>query len=626
MWHRSTAVGVALSLCLAWPVPARAREEPLVEKVRKAIKSGVGFLRDKQEAEGHWEVDTASVGKRGGWTSLAMLALLNSGIKPEDAMIQRGLKWLRGVEPEDTYVVGLQTMVFAAAGEKRDLLRIQRNVDWLIGAAVRDGGGNIKGWSYKKARAGQGAPDNSNTQYALLGLHEGHVAGAVIKRQVWKEILKFYTDSQNGDGSWGYSESMNEPRLTMTTAGLCGLIIAGMELNKGREEDNGDGTFKRCGEYDENPPVRKALDWIGTHLRIELNDQLRPIYYNLYGIERAGRLSGQRFLGRHDWYREGCEYLVNAERIREDGSWAAEGQLEGWPVISTSFALLFLSKGRTPVLISKMMHGPAQDWNNDRNDARHLVEFASKELFKRQPLAWQVFDARHALGENQDDLLNATSELLQSPIVYFNGHAAPQFGTGEEDLLKKYVNEGGFILGEACCGKEEFGKGFRRLMRNLFDEDLLQPLPADHPIWTAYYLLSPKDFPKDFKLYGIQQGCKTVVVFSPKDLSCYWESNRLNDPDSLKRFQLGANIIAYATGMELPKPRLTEVEVTADVGPQKVIRRGFLEVAQVRHDGDWAPAPRAMHNLMLYLHDKPRLDVVIPNPADLDREGIRPSN
>ncbi|HEV3263852.1 MAG TPA: prenyltransferase/squalene oxidase repeat-containing protein, partial [Gemmataceae bacterium] len=394
MWHTCIAFGVAWSLCLAWAVPAQARprEEPLVEKVQKAINSGVGFLRDQQRQNGDWEVNADSQTWHGGWTSLAMLALLNCGIKPHDPMIQRGLKWLRGVEAKDTYVVGLQTMVFAAAGETKDLGRIQRNVDWLIEAAVRDGGGDIKGWSYKKARPGR-EPDNSNTQYALLGLHEGHLAGAVIQRQVWKQLLKLYTDSQHPDGSWGYSDLRSQPSLTMTTAGLSGLIIAGMELNNGREQPNGNGTFKRCGVYDENPQVRKALDWIGDHFRLELKDPIRPIYYNLYGIERAGRLSGQRFLGRHDWYREGCEYLVNPERIREDGSWAADGQLDSWPVVSTSFALLFLSKGRTPVLISKLVHGPGEDWNNDRNDARHLVEFASKELFKRQPLAWQVFDA-----------------------------------------------------------------------------------------------------------------------------------------------------------------------------------------------------------------------------------------
>ena len=37
-----------------------------------------------------------------------------------------------------------------------------------------------------------------------------------------------------------------------------------------------------------------------------------PLYY-LYGVERAGRLSAQRFFGPHDWYREGAAYFVDGQ-------------------------------------------------------------------------------------------------------------------------------------------------------------------------------------------------------------------------------------------------------------------------------------------------------------------------
>ena len=46
----------------------------------------------------------------------------------------------------------------------------------------------------------------------------------------------------------------------------------------------------------------------------------QAIYYSLYGLERTGRLSGKRFLGDHDWYREGCDYLVRTQN-KEEGSW-----------------------------------------------------------------------------------------------------------------------------------------------------------------------------------------------------------------------------------------------------------------------------------------------------------------
>src|SRR4029077_10855314 len=132
-----------------------------------------------------------------------------------------------------------------------------------------------------------------------------------------------------------------------------------------------------------------------------------------------------------------------------------------WPVVCTSFSLLFLSKARTPILMTKVVHGPVADrgtdWNNDRNVLRHLVEYASENLFNkkrshRQPLGWQIFDGMRPLVRTDQDLNNLVGELLPSPIVYFNGHKAPQFTERDKELLRRYVENGGFILAEACCG------------------------------------------------------------------------------------------------------------------------------------------------------------------------------
>lgn len=621
------AVMVFGSCTLAAPAQPPARE-PLVDKVKNAIARGVQFLRDSQVVsadgkEGNWEIDAAiSNLAKGGETNLALLALLNAGVKPTDPLIQRGLNYTRKLELDNgstTYMVGLQTMVFAAAGFPEDKERIQRNVDWLIDARyLRDG--QLRGWSYTKRRS---EADNSNTQYALLGLHDGHMAGAKIDPAVWQSIREFYMRTQKLDanadlpGAWGYNPDRpekNESRLTMTTAGLCGLLIAGMELNDRRETLLPNGTAANCGVYQENRNVKAAVGWVSERFRIDLSRDSFPVtYYNLYGIERAGRLTGYRFFGRHDWYREGCEFLTDGKHQAADGSWAGgfRGQ-DGWPLVSTSFALLFLSKGRTPVLISKLAHGPGDDWNNDKNDARNLTAFISKELFKRQPLAWQVFDARRATADTAAERLEVARELLQSPIAYFNGHAGPVFEGKEIEILKNYVDQGGFILAEACCGRQAFDTGLQALVKNLFEEGALKKLDPMHPVWRSHYIINPNNF----ELYGVEMGCKTVLIYSKKDLSCTWEANTTED----EAFRLGANIVAYATGLEMPKPRLSEAEFIAAQDEPGRIPRGFLKVAQLRHEGDWQPAPHAMRNLMAYMRDKPRIDVA------LQTEEVHPNN
>ena len=114
-------------------------------------------------------------------------------------------------------------------------------------------------------------------------------------------------------------------------------------------------------------------------------------------------------------------------------------------------------------------------WNRKHHDARHLVDYASKTLFKSQPLAWQVFDPRHTNITDEKDFNEELSNLLQSPILYMNGHVEPKLEKRQIELLRRYVDEGGFIFAEACCGSPEFIKA-SGLMKEVFKDSQLVPM------------------------------------------------------------------------------------------------------------------------------------------------------
>jgi hypothetical protein len=605
--------------------PARG-EGPLVEKVNKAIQDGKGWLLGQQRPNGSWEISPGDVQHPGGATSLALLALLTAGQNPKSEAIQKGLRYLRTIESSHTYIVALQTMAYAQAGEAEDRERIQRNVRWLIDAQ------QDTGWSYTRA----GGTDNSNTQYAVLGLHAGIEAEIKFDgrtrdrlKQALERIRKYMQSSQVG-GGWAYNRSGGAPTITMTCAGLCNLMITGMDLEVSKQHMEG-GVIRDCGKYDENRPVAEALRVIGSHfpaeiqpgnIRRDLNGNWP--FYCLYGVERTGRLTGRRFFGGHDWYEIGCRYLVSIQKA--DGHWQGSNQ-DGTPVIGTSFALLFLAKGRTPVVLTKLAYGPRdyEGWNNKHNDARHLVEFASRELFKKMPLAWQIFDVRDGVkAETAAERRRLAGELLPSPIVYLNGHGDARIGDREREILREYIENGGFVLAEACCGAEAFHRRFEKLIDDILPGSELRPLPNDHPIWTASgkFLVTPN---RPFPLYGVQHGCKWVAIFSPRPLAYYWEANDDKTPKGRAAFQLAANIIAYATGLEPPRPRLTEVLIPRDDSKERV-RRGYLKVGQLRYTptggGDWRPAPKAMRNLMSEVR-KAGLDVLL-NTAEVypSRENV----
>src|SRR5439155_21259006 len=132
-------------------------------------------------------------------TALVTLALLNCGVKPEDPALARALEYLHRLPPRKTYVVALQNLVFLETRKEKYKPRIQENADWLVANAINKTRGRA-GWSYP----GNSVADNSNTQYALLGLYAAKQAGAKIDDDVWKAIQEYYNRHQRKQGTTGY--------------------------------------------------------------------------------------------------------------------------------------------------------------------------------------------------------------------------------------------------------------------------------------------------------------------------------------------------------------------------------------------------------------------------------------
>ena len=627
---KTSRYALAFLFVLGLAAPAAAAE-PLVQKVKDSIERAKRFLAEQENDKGNFEQGGGLhpellKARTGGPTALAVVALLNAGVPADDPLMQRCLKYLRKLQPKDAYTYGLQTMAFCLAGYKQDRVLVQRNLDWI--ARVHMPGG----WPYEAGdEMRRYGPDDSINQYVLLGLHEARLAGFAIDKRLVSAMRRHY--NSNSSGQWTYRRTARS-RLTMTTAGLCNLLITSEDVGAKRRLEK-DGVDPQCGKYDEDPVVQAALGYLGGAFPNDVQAsrdrrQFPNGFYCLYGIERAGRLTGQRFLfdsnrGGKDWYRIGCEYLVATQL--QNGSW--EGRLDDldrWPVVATSFALLFLSKGRTPVLISKLAHGAhkspdeiekdhlGEAWNRKRNDVRNVVEYVSREYFEEQlkeakirpPLAWQVFDPRNKDRKGAD----LAAELLQSPILYINGHTLTRvLGTETEEMLKEYINNGGFIFAEACCNSKDFDGEFRKLIKAVTGSDLA-PLGRIHPVWEAAgnkFHVSADDRLK-YPLEGIQQGCKTVVVYSPRALAGDWENNDTKSPEGKAAFHIAANVIAYATGGELPVPRLSTIELVRESKAPKP-PPGYFQVAQLVFSKKGMPlAPKAMPTLMAEVA-RHRLDV-----------------
>ncbi len=608
-WHR-VAVFVACCAILAGArqtvaVAQLAERQPLTaERVRKAIDNGVNYLkRSQDDARGAWPELSYP---KGGITALATLALLNSGVQPADASIREAIEYLDRIDVKNAsvYSVSLMTMVYCAAVPDTRRARIRECVDFLVEAQIKRRG-NIGGWSYRLNDGGGG--DSSNTQFALLALHEAALVGIEIDPEVWLRSRDYWNisrDRQTGGYRYSASRTVAEPTGSMTCAGISSVVIIDENLPQTVRLER--GRVQCCGDDDRLEEIEAATEWLAARFQVRRNPsqaggspfQSDYLYY-LYGMERAARLTGQRYFGKHDWYREGAAHLTDDGVQSANGSWRniQSSHGEASREIATSFALLFLAKGKRPVVIGKYRHTDDFDWDRHRRGVHYLTR-RLETLWETQ-LNWQTVEGRVATAD----------DLLESPVLFLSGRDGLRMNQSQKETLRRYVEYGGFIFAEACqgdgCGENvAFDADFRQLMAELFPESQLQLLDAAHPVFSAQYPLSVNP---DRPLYGLQSSCRTSVVYCPRNLTGLWQYNRpvtletLPDTPNGPRqqieycVQLGCNVVAYATGREV-KDKLDRPG-TIDDGDFGLGTRTVL-IPKLSHGGGADDAPNAWQNIV----------------------------
>ncbi|MFO1092050.1 MAG: DUF4159 domain-containing protein [Planctomycetaceae bacterium] len=408
-----------------------------------------------------------------------------------------------------------------------------------------------------------------------------------------------YTDGRGFGGSG-----------SMTTAGISSLTITSGFVRSLKGE-TADGDIDCCGTNSTDEDVRLAIDagnrWLAQRFTVGTNPGgPNNLLYYLYGLERAGRLTGTRFYGDHDWYRQGARFLHDTQNIRF-GSWPDD---RGDEVVGTSLALLFLSKGLSPVLVNKLKFGPrdvidrepdSSYWNQHPRDVSNLCDYISGRAKWPRLVTWQVLDLKVATQTE------GVSALLQAPVQYLSGRQnLDHIDDDEVALLRDYLAQGGFLFAVQACDSADFDEGFRRLVTRLYPDgdQQLRKLPPTHDIYRSEFLLN-EGAPE---LWGVDVGCRTAIVYAPFDHACRWDHWMKHDPPRrhtavrtqiMKSMQLATNVLAYATGRELAD-RLDRPEAIG-LETEDALNRGKTVIARLRHTGGFDTAPHALQHARLAL-------------------------
>ena len=337
-----------------------------------------------------------------------------------------------------------------------------------------------------------------------------------------------------------------------------------------------------------NQWIERGLNWMDRNIVDALH---RGDLYTMYGIERIGTASGRRFFGKVDWYLMGADFIV-----KHQGPDGGFGSGPG-AIANTSFALLFLSRGRAPVIMNKLEYttdkaakGVTDVWNERPRDIANLARWLGRQ--EERFFNWQVVN-----------LKVSPDELHDAPILYITGSQPLDFKQEEVDKLRAFVEQGGLILGNSDCNHEPFSKSFKELGQKLFPKYEFRRCSPNDLIYREQY----KQWRMKPQVDELSNGVRKLMVLIPdSDPSRAWQtrSDRTKEP----MYQLGANIYLYALDKKIEnagfKGSSYIVKSNSAVQPTATVKVARLDL------GDNAnPEPGGWPRLAAVMHNQYKVDV-----------------
>jgi hypothetical protein len=262
-----------------------------------------------------------------------------------------------------------------------------------------------------------GVGDNSNTQFAILGLWVAGRHGVPVRKAV-ERIEKRFRVTQNADGGWSYAPMLgrggDHSTASMTCAGLLALAVSHGAVNQAvLRTDPKTPPNKLPRDPGRDPAVKAALIALGTAIGHPVNPKtvgrgglagIHKGFYFLWSVERVAVAYSLPTIGNKDWYTWGAQLLLASQGA--DGSWGGERGGD----IDTCFALLFLRRANLARDLSHSLTGM-----KDPGEVKLTAGGVGGEGLAQKGLVSGLVlkDAKDEKDDN--DATRLTRELLRAP-------------------------------------------------------------------------------------------------------------------------------------------------------------------------------------------------------------------
>ena len=115
----------------------------------------------------------------------------------------------------------------------------------------------------------------------------------------------------------------------------------------------------------------------------------------------------------------------------------------------------------------------------------------------------------------------SSDELFKFPFVIMTGEGDFSLTGKERENLKKYLENGGFLLASPSCSDADWAKAFERELKRIFDKGSIKDLKQDHALFKTIFTIKELKCKsgKSTKLQGISINDKLVVCYTPDGLN-----------------------------------------------------------------------------------------------------------
>ena len=604
-------------------VTAPAARAATSEQIDRSIAKAKAYLYAKQQGDGSWEpvpkrdpkvaASSEKGGQWGGATALAVYALVAAGDDVHGPQLAKGIDWLKRADLVGVYAIGVRCQVWLLMTQTPETRKLMAaDADRLtsgFNANPRTKSGYLYGYLTTKKDLNE--VDHSSSQFGVLGMWAAEqLRPESVAPAFWSQVEQRWVHDQQGDGGWYYRDGpgggIHDPtQASMTAAGVATLFIT--------QDYTHPELMGRCNGNVDNPAIAKGLAYMAGHLtdwtpQVIFGDPSQ-LYsaYTLYGVERIGVASGLKYIGTTDWYQYGADWCLKNQNA--DGEWTGPNDVD-----NTSFCVLFLARGRAPILINKVQYDDADGpdagkpghWNERPRDVANVVRWAGRET--ERDLNWQI-----------TNLKVPEAELHDAPFLYLAGNQALRLAADEKQKVKQFCQQGGMALFNADCGggaNNPFVASVVALARDLFPDYEFRDLPATHPIYAEQF--TPRGWKRPPTLRGLSNGVRELMILLPDDPAKAWQLRQTLGAGKEEAFQSMQDIILYATDKRPLRTKGTPFLVTPD---DEVTATRTVTVGRLKFAGNWDPEPGGWRRLAAVLHNRVKVDLDV-KPVELGKNQL----